>query len=127
MSRKLRTTVPISRKQRMPQVLDPVSVRARDEQIKARQKCNFDDHRGARELPPLIPGDTVWVPDRGTEARVEEEVAPQSYEITTGDGTYRRNRRALISIPETPGQSETVTTTVEKSKRRSGRSSNPPE
>ena len=87
MSRKLRTTVPITRKQRMPQVLDPVSVRARDEQIKARQKRNFDGHHGARELPPLIPGDTVWVPDRGTEARVKEEVAPHSYEITTGDGT----------------------------------------
>ena len=28
-----------------------------------------------------------------------EEVAPHSYEVTTADGTYRRNRKDLIRMP----------------------------
>ena len=56
-----------------------------------KQNENFDSHHGVRELPPLAPGDTVWVPDRESEGTTREEVAPHSYEMTTSDGTYHRN------------------------------------
>ena len=42
----------------------------------------------------------MWIPARETEAVVEEEVAPRSYEVTTPSGvTVRRNRRDLVTIP----------------------------
>jgi len=55
----LRTTVPSTRSQRSPRIPDAVTLRAKDEHLKSRQKQNFDSHHGARELPPLAPGDTV--------------------------------------------------------------------
>ena len=88
MSRELRSTVPTTQTQRIPKTPDRKSVRAQDQNLKARQRDNFDCHHGARELPPLASGDTVWIPDRDIEANVEEEVGPQPFNITTSDGTY---------------------------------------
>ena len=64
MGRLLRSTVPTTRAQRKPRIPDLSEVRARDKQSKARQKRNHDKHHGARELPPLQPGDRVWIPQR---------------------------------------------------------------
>ena len=42
----------------------------------------------------------MWIPARETEAVVEEEVAPRSYEVTTPSGvTVHRNRQDLVTIP----------------------------
>jgi hypothetical protein len=73
MGRPLRSTVPTTRTQRVP---DLTSVRVRDQQSKARQKRNHDAHHGARELPPLQLGDQVWIPQRQKEAVVQDKVAP---------------------------------------------------
>ena len=100
MSRKLRTTVPIPREQRKPKVPDLESLRAREEEIKRSQKRNFDIRHGVRDLPELEEGELVWIPDRQSEAVVQEEVAPRSYNVSTPDGTVRRNRRDLIQMPE---------------------------
>ena len=100
MSRKLRTVVPITREQRKPRVPDTETLRAREEKLKADQKRNFDRHYGARELPQLNTGDLAWLPDFETEAVVEEEVAPRSYNVSTPQGTVCRNRRNLIQAPE---------------------------
>ena len=100
MSRIPRTNIPTTRKQRTPKVPDLSSFRAKDQKAKARQKQNFDDRHGARDLSPLNPGDTVWIPDRKAKAQVTEEVAERSFEVTTSDGTFRRNRRDLIALPE---------------------------
>ena len=70
-----------------------------DKKNKARQKQDFDSRRGARELSPLRPGDSVWVPDRGAEAEVREEVAPRSYEVESEDGSFRRNRQDIVRLP----------------------------
>jgi hypothetical protein len=157
MGRVLRTTVPTTRAQRKPNIPDLTLVKTKDQQIKHRQKKDFDSHHGARELPPLQPGDHVWIPGRGSEAEVEGEVAPQSYQVVTGDGTFRRNRRDLIRLPhpdtaesaEQSGQERTDTTelsehsneqsiepttsddsnesTTPRALRRSSRNSRPPE
>ena len=100
MSRKLRTVVPITRERRKPRVPDTETLRAREEKLKADQKRNFDRHYGARELPQLNTGDLTWLPDFETEAVVEEEVAPRSYNVSTPQGTVRRNRRNLIQAPD---------------------------
>ena len=76
MSRKLRSTVPMLRSKRIPQIPETEAVKDKDEENKRRQKENFDRHHGARELSDLSPGDSVWLPDRKTEAVVGEEVAP---------------------------------------------------
>ena len=118
MGRVLRTTVPTTRAQRKPRIPDLSLVKTKDQQIKRRQKKDFDSHHGARELPPLQPGDHVWVQGRESEAEVEGEVAPRSYQVVTEDGTFRRNRRNLIRLPnpdtaessEQSGQEGTNTT-----------------
>ena len=86
MSRKLRTTVPIPREQRKPSVPDLESLRAREEEIKKSQKRNFDIRHRVRDLPKLEEGELVWIPDRRSEAVVQEEVAPRSYTVSTPDG-----------------------------------------
>ena len=62
-------------------------------------EVNFDSHHGARTLPSLMPGDVVWLPDRQTEGVVQDEVAPQSFQVVSPDGSYRRNRQDIIQFP----------------------------
>ena len=117
MSHTLWSTVPTTRSQRAPTVPNHDNVLANDDKLKARQKDNHDSHRGARVLPHLSPGDSVWMPDHHTEASVEQEVGPQSFQVTTSDGSYCRNRRDLIRLPDsmdhsppdTPNQTESTT------------------
>ena len=91
MGRKLKTVVPITREQRKPQVLDAEALRAQEEKLKADQKRNFDRHHGVQELPQLNLGDLTWLPDFQMEAVVDEEVAPRSYNVSTPQGTVRRD------------------------------------
>ena len=100
MGRKLRTTVPTTREQLIPRVPDSTLICERDEQQKQRQERVFNMRHGARELSELVPGDTVWVPDRSSEATVLDEVNHRSYEVETSEGTYRRNWRDIVSLPE---------------------------
>ena len=131
MGRVLRTTVPTTRAQRKPRIPDLSLVKTEDQQIKRRQKKDFDSHHGARELPPLQPGDHVWVQGRESEAEVEGEVAPRSYQVVTGDGTFRRNRRDLIRLPnpdtaESSEQSGQEGTNITESSEQPNEQSNEP-
>ena len=99
--RNLRTTLPC-----LPSSLDPClvnkdTVRDRDSRSKLASKASFDRRHGAKELPELLPGDTVlqkldsekkW----SDPATVIRQVAPRSYEIRSARGLYRRNRRHLM-------------------------------
>ena len=87
--------------QRKPRVPDLTDVRARDKKSKARQKRNHDARHGARDLTPLQPGDSVWIPQRQNRGLVREEVAPHSYTVEIESDTIRRNRRDLIHLPDT--------------------------
>ena len=81
----------------MPKLPDRIALRTKEEWIKDRQKRNFDTRHRARSLSPLQTGDAVWVADNEKSGTVVEESAPRSYLVATPDGTYRRNRRHLIS------------------------------
>ena len=35
-----------------------------------------------------------------------QEAGTRSYEVQTSDGTYRRNRRVLVELPDIPDQTE---------------------
>lgn len=55
MSRNLRTTLPVVREQRVPEVVDLSIQRERDARAKDRQKRNYDDRHAVKELPSLEP------------------------------------------------------------------------
>ena len=87
------------------QTPSPISkIPEREERLKTCQQRNFNHHHGARELSPLIPGQKVSMPYRDQEAQVTQEAGTRSYEVQTSDGTYRRNHKALICIPDSPDQ-----------------------
>ena len=127
MSRKLRTNIPVTREILKPQVPDPNYVREKDEGLKSRQESNYNRYHGVREMPPLNPGQIVWMPDREEEAQVMQEAGTRSYEVQTSEGTYRRNRRALVHLPDSPSRVQPIEENMtEPSVRRSGRESRPP-
>ena len=107
MSRKLRTNLPTTREQLKPKIPDPDTVRERDMRSKGRQQNNYDRHHRVRELPSLNLGDAVWIPDRQEEGIVTGESGTRSFEVQTSEGSYRRNRRALVQMPEDPIRNET--------------------
>ena len=107
MSQKLRTTVPMLPELRKPAIVDPSLVAKQDSKLKARQKHNFDECHGTRELSLLLPRDTVWVTNRQSSAIITEETAPRSYAVNTRDGTFRRNRRHLLTSPREMNNSDT--------------------
>ena len=96
MSRRLRTTVPDTQKQRQPSIPDSSVVVARDDRAKKRQKDNFDAHRRARNLLVLEPGDTALATNR---QRGCWRDPPRSY-IGQTPGVFRRNHRQIIASPE---------------------------
>ena len=100
MNRKLCITVPMLPELRKPTVIDPSLVAQKDANLKIRQKYNFDGWHGTRELSQLHAGDNVWASDRQSSAIVmyTEESTPRSYTVVTGDGTFRRNRRHLLTL-----------------------------
>ena len=143
MARKLRTNVPITRESLKPAVPDLTVLREKEEQIRKCGQCNYDQHHNVRELEPLYPGQKVWMTDRGEEAEVVQEAGTHSYQVQTPDGRFRRNRRALIDLPNTDATelidsnetSDTVTNETnmaeasvrEHSLRRSSREKRPPD
>ena len=127
------STIPTTHTQRESHVPDPVKVQTKDRQRKLSQKSNHDTQKGARELPTLPHGSVVWMTDREEQATVQQQVAPRSLEVVTGEGvTYRRNRKDLIQLPATENASTTrhdkeQEPTSSPALRRSSRISRPPE
>ena len=98
MNRKLRTNVPSSRKAWKSHVPDGKLVVEREE-LRWKQKVNFDQRHRARDLSSALPGNLVWIPDRKEQGTVGDEIAPRSYEVETSSGTFRRSRRDIIHFP----------------------------
>ena len=69
MSRKLRTN-------------QTRSIESNGEKVKEKGKCikeltkNFDEEHGARERPPLQPGETVWIPETQSSGMVVNQHKP---------------------------------------------------
>ena len=95
------TTVPTTCKLRAPRTPPSDEVQSRDEMTKERQRRNFDNHHGVRELPKVHvrSRDRVWISEKETEAIVQEEVAPRSLFFTTDQGSeLQRNWQDILSF-----------------------------
>ena len=99
MNRKLRTHVPSSREAQKPHVPDWKLVVEREEEQRRKQKVNFDRRHRVQDLSPAFPADLVWIPDRREQRTIGGEITPQSYEVETPSGTFRRSRRDTIRLP----------------------------
>ena len=103
MGRKVRTTLPQTTQQLIPdwQFLD--EFRVRDEKYKKQQKRNYDKQHRVRSQSPL-PDDTPVLVRTGKQI-VPGSVAspahtPRSYFINTPSGQVRRNRNHLVHIED---------------------------
>ncbi|KAL1443901.1 hypothetical protein MTO96_045769 [Rhipicephalus appendiculatus] len=76
-----------------PQWPEPEAVKCQDEEIRRRQKKDFDRRHAATVLPPLEPGDTVWVRDiKETACVLSPASKPRSYVVKTPIAVLVRNR-----------------------------------
>ena len=89
MNRKLRTNIPSSREARKPVVPDRELLATREEELRQKQKWNFDCRHRAHDLSPALPGDLVWVRDRRKRGTVRNQVSPRSYRVETPSGSFR--------------------------------------
>ena len=101
MSRNLRTTLPVTREQRSPKVVNASELKEKDDRLKDRQKTNFYQRHRAKDLPEIQLGDTVRIPDRDSPGIILDGAtpSPRSHNVQTADGMYCRNRQQLIQIP----------------------------
>ena len=108
MSRRLRTTVPVSKDLLEPKLADKETVYNRDRDLKRAQKEYYDRHHCAKEQSSLFPGQEVWIPDNGITGRIQQEESHRSYSVTTqNEGVIRRNRRQLNPLPPQEDAQET--------------------
>ena len=100
MGRKLKTRVPIFPKSLKPTTPDHDAITVKEVANKEKQRLNFNQRHAARELPPLQPGDPVWIRDMKRSGEVvAASSSPRSCIIKTQKGTVRRNRTAIVSTP----------------------------
>ena len=104
MSRRLRTTLPISQRKLNPSVISPTEFAAERQKSQTTQKKYYD--RTASPLPPLARGDVVRMKkDPKAEWKpaivIAKHDTPRSYVVKTEDGAeYRRNRKHLMKTRE---------------------------
>ncbi|KAL1417904.1 hypothetical protein MTO96_026392 [Rhipicephalus appendiculatus] len=80
-----------------PQWSEPEAVKCQDEEIRRRQKKDIDRRHAATDLPPLEPGDTVWVRDiKETACVLSPASKPRSYVVETSTAVLVRNRVHLV-------------------------------
>lgn len=122
MGRRIRTSVPVSPALLQPQWPDLQTFRTKDAALKLQQQQVYNRRHRTQTLPPLQPGQQVWVRPTNTRGTVVGPThTPRSYEVEMAEGgQLRRNRSHLREVPVPPAPGETVTT-------RSGRPSRPPE
>ena len=69
-------------------------------ELKQRQKENYDSRHRVHEVPPLVAGDQVYLPQMKTNATVQREYGERSYIVSTPNGQVRRNKRHRNSLPK---------------------------
>ena len=93
MHRQLRTRIPVLRTHKStPQHAE---FRARDAEIKARMKKNFDKRHRARELPPVREGQEVWIKTPKTAEAVVVQTQ-RSVPVSTSSGRLTSRNRSQI-------------------------------
>ena len=105
MGRKLRTLLPVTDKQLIPQWNYLREFKSANQKFKDKQKEDYDRRHRTMEMP-LIPEDSeVWVTSGQDAIRgrvVTSTPAPRSYLIDTPSGIIRRNQQHLRVVPSLP-------------------------
>jgi len=81
-------------------------VKEKENRIRQRTVTNFNNRHRTLQLPSLPKESMVYVRDMHKEGSVISKPAPRSYEVETSTGTVRRNRRALVQVRGTGGDTE---------------------
>ncbi|KAL1424317.1 hypothetical protein MTO96_020309 [Rhipicephalus appendiculatus] len=106
-----------------PQWPEPEAVKCQDEEMRRRQKKDFDRRHAATVLPPLEPGDTVWVRDiKETACVLSPASKPRSYVVETPTAVLVRNRVHLVPYSD----STTSQLREKKAKGKKSKKSKPP-
>ncbi|KAJ1526442.1 hypothetical protein ONE63_009576 [Megalurothrips usitatus] len=97
MGRQLRSQVPVIPSKLQPREVDRQRHRAALQRRRERGKADFDRRHRAKELRPLVSGESVWVRDKGVPGIVlRRREEPRSYDVRCqGVGVLRRNRAFL--------------------------------
>uniref|UniRef100_A0A1A8KH08 Gypsy retrotransposon integrase-like protein 1 n=1 Tax=Nothobranchius kuhntae TaxID=321403 RepID=A0A1A8KH08_NOTKU len=102
MGRRIRSTVPTTAQALYPAWPSLGAFRKRDKELKERQNNSFDRRHKAKDLPFLIPGQSVWIRTIQSTATVQGPASTsRSYVVETERGSFRRNRAHLTVPPET--------------------------
>ncbi|XP_037528497.1 uncharacterized protein K02A2.6-like [Rhipicephalus sanguineus] len=127
MGRQLRTRLPKTEELLQPVWPVPEHVAERDKANKKRYEKDFNDHHRARPLPPLEPGNRVWVrPDDLQATVLSQAQRPRSYVVETdearlprvGLNTLQRKKAKLVLcplavlLPNRPVSNETLTVVI---------------
>lgn len=104
MGRRIRTPVPVSPEQLQPQWPDLDRFREKDTALKLQQQQTFNQRHRTQTLPPLQPGQHVWMKPTSTKGTVVSTApTPHSYEVETPDGRrLRRTHSHLRKVPVPP-------------------------
>ena len=104
--RKIRTTVLVFPDQLKPSWPGLQELREHEQESKIVQTKRYNVNHRCTELPALKPGGHVWLVDQKKPAVVTERATTaRSYVVVTQDGNQiRRNRRHLVSLPQTVQQ-----------------------
>ncbi|ESO90204.1 hypothetical protein LOTGIDRAFT_164519 [Lottia gigantea] len=95
--RKLRTQVPVSPRELIPNWSHLSLVREREEIYRAKTKCNFDKRHKVNRLKDLEPEQNVFIRDSKSHGTiVKKHRSPRSYIVNTSKGCLRRNRSNLV-------------------------------
>ena len=101
MGRRCKTLLPVAGSLLQPQYATEEDTRALMG-VKQRQQHYYDKH--SKPLQPISVGETVRMKlpgrSRWDVGTCTGQVGPRSYEVKVGHGTYRRNRRQLVSTGE---------------------------
>ena len=122
-SQRTKTTLPTSEGLLTPQIVEPVCVKARLQELKQQQKLHYD--KGSVPLQPLKEGDVVRMKSvRGFDSQAivrSPADQPRSYIVSRDGATYRRNRRDQLKVNEQPDFTTDKTPEVSTSQMTSSR------
>ena len=98
MGRKIRTLLPCSENNLIPQWPDFTKLQNTEETQKLKQRFWFNKRHRAKPLSSLQPGDPVWLQENGKPASVIQHAdTPRSYIVETENGMLRRNRTQEVA------------------------------
>ena len=138
MGRQIRTDLPQSKSQLIPQWPYLKSFQQQEQKFKSQQEMHYNKRHRTQPLPPISNDEQVWVKtysEQQSRSVVKPADTPRSYIVETNSGSVRRNRQHLTVTPEgdftTNPQQESISRGPQSSpiatRSRTGTPINPPD